>query len=97
MKGLRLFAPGDNGSDAGSDAGSCIEARAARSHALGKSTLGMELGQQFARQILTHELGVFAQRRRHHFLDLLGVQQHSEAKVVDAAIVGGNVRFFVPD
>lgn len=60
---------------------------AACSHALSEGPLRIELQLQFAAQILPHELGVLADIGRDHLPDLLRLQQHAKAEIVDPAIV----------
>eukprot|EP00053_Salpingoeca_punica_P009774 m.88012 g.88012 ORF g.88012 m.88012 type:complete len:585 (-) comp15157_c0_seq1:214-1968(-) len=68
---------GEEGRDAG----------AARADALGECALRRELDLQLAGQVLALKLGVLADVRRNHALDLARADQLAEAEVVDAGVV----------
>ena len=82
-----FLALGDQGADAGlGEEGG--DAGAAGAEALGQGALGIELDLQFAGQELLGEGLVLADIGRDHLPDLPGLQQHAQADIVDAGIVG---------
>ena len=86
---LMLLAVGDHRAHAGAGE-KAGDARAARPHPFGKRALGVELQLQFARQVLPHEFGVFANIGRDHLFDLPRRKQHTKAKAVNARVVRRN-------
>ena len=82
-----FLALGDQGADAGlGEEGR--DAGAAGAAALGQGALGIELDLQFAGQELLGEGLVLADIGRDHLPDLARLQQHAQADIVDAGIVG---------
>ena len=82
-----FLALGDQGADAGlGEEGG--DAGAAGAAALGERALGIELDLQLAGQELPGEGLVLADIGRDHLPDLARLQQHAQADIVDAGIVG---------